>query len=112
VSPACSFRVSGFAYASPHFLFSKPKGSSPRSQGREDGALWILASSSVKTGRTPLTKHGHLVSAYKVLCGAAQWKGGGTLHSYLSGLSLNSVLWLPVTELPPLLLLPSSSPCE
>lgn len=37
-------------------------------------------------------------------------RGGG--DPYLRGLSLNRVLWLPITELPPLLLLPSSSPWE
>lgn len=38
--------------------------------------------------------------------------GGGGGNPYLRGLSLNRVLWLPITELPPLLLLPSSSPWE
>lgn len=69
--------------------------------------------------------HGHLISAHKgherkrlcsehpspVLCGSAQSTEGVAIL-YLRGLSLNRVLWLPITELPPLLLLPSSSPWE
>lgn len=43
-------------------------------------------------------------------------RGGGVqagmVTPYLRGLSLNRVLWLPITELPPLLLPPSSSPWE
>lgn len=38
--------------------------------------------------------------------------GGGVAIPYRKGLSLNRVLWLPATELPPLLLPPSSSAWE
>lgn len=42
-------------------------------------------------------------------CSGIDRAGGAPSSPYLRGLSLNRVLWLPATELPPLLLLPPSS---
>lgn len=68
---------------------------------------------------------GRAVQGCPVLCSAQQhdprggrwgvrgrgW-GWGVAIPYRKGLSLNRALWLPATELPPLLLPPSSSPWE
>lgn len=109
--------------ASPHFLFSEHKGSSPAcssrgSRGRSSSSVLgpgLLTGVNVPFDwmRSPFTKvtteRGRtVIYPSPLLCGAARSTG----IPYLRGLSLNRVLWLPITELPPLLLLPSSSPWE